>query len=101
MNKFENIACFLDETLIQAYNLLQGIYDEEKKHCYDSLDTLSKQIHQIAVTTALYEKELTSHQKTLILNCRHSLFMIWLNASIIARRTFYKQIDKSLTHAST
>lgn len=101
MNKFENIACFLDETLIQAYNLLQGIYDEEKKHCYDSLDTLSKQIHQIAVTTALYEKEFTSHQKALILNCRHSLFMIWLNASIIARRTFYKQIDKLPTHAST
>ena len=101
MNKFENIACFLDETLTQAYNLLQGIYDEDKKHCYDSLDTLLKQTHKIAETTALYEKELTEHQKTLILNCRHSLFMIWLNASIIARRTFYTQIDKSLTHAST
>ena len=101
MNKFENIACLLDETLIQAYNLLQGIYDEEKKHCYDSLDTLSKQIHQIAVTTALYEKEFTSHQKVLILNCRHSLFMIWLNASIIARKTFYKQNVKSAIHAST
>ena len=74
MKKFENIARFLDETLIQAYNLLQGIYDEDKKHCYDSLDTLSKQIDQIEKTTALYEEELTKHQKTLILNCRHSLF---------------------------
>ena len=101
MNKFENITRFLDETLIQAYNLLQGIYDEDKKHCYDSLDALSKQIDQIEKTTALYEKELTKHQKTLIFNCRHSLFMIWLNAGIIARKTFYKQNDNSPTHAST
>ena len=101
MNKFENIAHFLDETLIQAYNLLQGIYDEDKKHCYDSLDALLKQRHQIERTTAFYEEELTKHQKTLIFNCRHSLFMIWLNAGIIARKTFCKQNDNQSTHAST
>ena len=76
MHQLEDVLRFLYETSTCIYNVLQGIYHNNCRLCFDNLDALNMQIHKIYEITTHRCEDLTLHQRDLIFDCHYKLFTI-------------------------